>query len=126
MPCHSVAALFPHLGIASTSHRNSVMPRFLFGRVADVPDSRNYITLIPDNMEQIKAHIAVSLDGHTATPDYELDWMPREVKELAAREHAAASCLLMGANTYNYIFEHWGGWPHKSKRSLWCHTTTPT
>ena len=45
-------------------------------------------------MEQIKAHIAVSLDGHTATPDYELDWMPREVKELAAREHAAASCLL--------------------------------
>ncbi|KAA4659951.1 dihydrofolate reductase, partial [Bacteroides ovatus] len=22
-------------------------------------------------MEQIKAHIAVSLDGHTATPDYE-------------------------------------------------------
>ncbi|EDS03801.1 riboflavin biosynthesis protein RibD C-terminal domain protein [Alistipes putredinis DSM 17216] len=94
------------------------MPRFLFGRVADVPDSRNYITLIPDNMEQIKAHIAVSLDGHTATPDYELDWMPREVKELAAREHAAASCLLMGANTYNYIFEHWGGWPHKSKRSF--------
>ena len=47
-------------------------------------------------MEQIKAHIAVSLDGHTATPDYELDWMPREVKELVAREHAAASCLLMG------------------------------
>ena len=44
-------------------------------------------------MEQIKAHIAVSLDGHTATPDYELDWMPREVKELAAREHAAASGL---------------------------------
>ena len=77
-------------------------------------------------MEQIKAHIAVSLDGHTATPDYELDRMPREVKELVAREHAAASCLLMGANTYNYIFEHWGGWPHKSKRSLWCHTTTPT
>ena len=69
-------------------------------------------------MEQIKAHIAVSLDGHTATPDYELDWMPRDVKELAAREHAAASCLLMGANTYNYIFEHWGGWPHKSKRSF--------
>ena len=32
-------------------------------------------------MEQIKAHIAVSLDGHTATPDYELDWMPREEKE---------------------------------------------
>ncbi len=69
-------------------------------------------------MEQIKAHIAVSLDGHTATPDYELDWMPREVKELAAREHAAAIACLWGANTYNYIFEHWGGWPHKSKRSF--------
>ena len=73
-------------------------------------------------MEQIKAHIAVSLDGHTATPDYELDWMPREVKELAAREHAAASCLLMGANTYNYIFEHCT----KANGLLWCHTTTPT
>ena len=73
-------------------------------------------------MEQIKAHIAVSLDGHTATPDYELDWMPREVKELAAREHAAASCLLMGANTYNYIFEHWGGWPHK-KQTVFCGVT---
>ena len=77
-------------------------------------------------MEQIKAHIAVSLDGHTATPDYELDWMPREVKELAAREHAAASCLLMGVNTYNYIFEHWGEWPHKSKRSFVVSHTTPT
>ncbi len=28
-------------------------------------------------MEQIKAHIAVSLDGHTATPDYELEWIKR-------------------------------------------------
>ena len=69
-------------------------------------------------MGQIKAHIAVSLDGYTATPDYELDWMPGEVKKLAAREHAAANCLLMGANTYNYIFEHRGGWPHKSRRSF--------
>lgn len=69
-------------------------------------------------MGQIKAHIAVSLDGYTATPDYELDWMPGGVKELAAREHAVVNCLLMGANTYNYIFEHRGGWPHKSKRSF--------
>ncbi len=68
-------------------------------------------------MEQIKAHIAVSLDGHTATPDYELDWMPvrsRNWRQGTSRR----SCLLMGANTYNYIFEHWGGWPHKSKRSF--------
>ena len=77
-------------------------------------------------MKQLKAHIAVSLDGHTATLDQELDWMPREVKKLVAREHAAASCLLMGANTYNYIFEHWGEWPHKSKRSFVVSHTTPT
>ena len=31
-------------------------------------------------MKQIKAHIAVSLDGHTATLDKELDWLPREIK----------------------------------------------
>ena len=31
-------------------------------------------------MKQIKAHIAVSLDGHTATLDKELDWLPREIR----------------------------------------------
>ena len=69
-------------------------------------------------MEQIKAHIAVSLDGHTATPDYELDWLPDKVKAIIGKYYLDADCLLMGANTYNYIFEHWGGWPHKSKRSF--------
>ena len=77
-------------------------------------------------MEQIKAHIAVSLDGHTATPDYELDWMPREVKELAAREHAAASCLLMGANTYTTSLNTGAGGRTKANGLLWCHTTIPT
>ena len=56
-------------------------------------------------MKQVKAHIAVSLDGHTATLDNELDWLE-------------ADCLLMGANTYTYIFEHWGGWPYKKQRSF--------
>ena len=28
-------------------------------------------------MKQVKAHIAVSLDGHTATLDNELDWLKR-------------------------------------------------
>ena len=51
-------------------------------------------------MEQIKAHIAVSLDGHTATPDYELDWMPREVKELAARENIHTKKKLEEAEQY--------------------------
>ena len=67
-------------------------------------------------MKQIKAHIAVSLDGHTATLDKELDWLPREIKNTVGKQYLEADCLLMGTNTYNYIFEHWGGWPHKSKQ----------
>ncbi|BDW78907.1 hypothetical protein BFINE_47020 [Bacteroides finegoldii DSM 17565] len=77
-------------------------------------------------MEQIKAHIAVSLDGHTATPDYELDWMPREVKELAAREHAAASCLLMGLTPTTTSLNTGAGGRTKANGLLWCHTTIPT
>lgn len=69
-------------------------------------------------MKQIKAHIAVSLDGFIATLDHELDWMPQSVKSLIVKEYDAADTLLMGANTYTYIFEHWGGWPHKGKRSF--------
>ena len=69
-------------------------------------------------MKQIKAHIAVSLDGHTATLDKELDWLPREIKNIVGKQYLEADCLLMGADTYNYIFEHWGGWPYKSKRSF--------
>ncbi len=76
-------------------------------------------------MEQIKAHIAVSLDGHTATPDYELDWMPVRSRN-CGKDTRRASCLLMGANTYNYIFEHWAGGRTKANGLLWCHTTTPT
>ena len=69
-------------------------------------------------MKQIKAHIAVSLDGHTATLDQELDWLPDEVKTIIGKHYMVVDSLLMGANTYNYIFELWGGWPHKSKRSF--------
>ena len=69
-------------------------------------------------MKQIKAHIAVSLDGFIATIDHELDWMPQSVKSMIGKEFEAADTLLMGANTYIYIFEHWGGWPHKGKRSF--------
>ena len=65
-------------------------------------------------MKQVKAHIAVSLDGHTATLDNELDWLPGEIKAIVGKHCQEADCLLMGANTYNYIFEHWGGWPYKS------------
>ena len=69
-------------------------------------------------MKQVKAHIAVSLDGHTATLDNELDWLPDEVKRTVGKHCLEADCLLMGANTYTYIFEHWGGWPYKDKRSF--------
>ena len=69
-------------------------------------------------MKQVKAHIAVSLDGHTATLDNELDWLPGEVKAIVGKHCLEADCLLMGANTYTYIFEHWGGWPYKSQRSF--------
>lgn len=69
-------------------------------------------------MKQVKAHIAVSLDGFIATLDHELDWMPQSVKSQIVKEYDAADTLLMGANTYTYIFEHWGGWPHKGKRSF--------
>ena len=69
-------------------------------------------------MKQVKAHIAVSLDGHTATLDNELDWLPGEVKAIVGKHCLEADCLLMGANTYTYIFEHWGGWPYKSHAGL--------
>lgn len=69
-------------------------------------------------MKQVKANIAVSLDGHTATLDNELDWLPDEVKRTVGKYCLEADCLLMGANTYTYIFEHWGGWPYKSQRSF--------
>ena len=69
-------------------------------------------------MKQVKAHIAVSLDGHIATLDNELDWLPGEIKTIVGKHCQEADCLLMGANTYNYIFEHWGGWPYKSQRSF--------
>lgn len=69
-------------------------------------------------MKQVKAHIAVSLDGFIATPDNELDWITSNVKSLIGKEYEAATCLLMGVNTYTYIFEHWGGWPYKSKKTF--------
>ena len=43
-------------------------------------------------MKQIKAHIAVSLDGHTATLDKELDWLPREIKNIVGKQYL--DCLL--------------------------------
>lgn len=69
-------------------------------------------------MKQIKANIAVSLDGFIATPDNELDWMPQNVRTLLNKEYETTNYLLLGANTYTFIFEHWGGWPYKSKKTF--------
>ena len=69
-------------------------------------------------MKQIKANIAVSLDGFIATRDNELDWIPQNVRALLSKEYEAAHNLIMGTNTYTYIFEHWGGWPYKSKKTF--------
>lgn len=69
-------------------------------------------------MKQIKANIAVSLDGFIATRDNELDWIPKNVRALLSKEYEAAHNLIMGANTYTYIFEHWGGWPYNSKKTF--------
>lgn len=69
-------------------------------------------------MKQIKSYIAVSLDGFIAPPDKELDWIPQEVKFLLNKEYEMADNLLMGANTYLYLFKHWGSWPYKSQRSF--------
>ena len=79
---------------------------------------KNINCLMPNNMKQIKAHIAVSLDGFIATSDNELDWITSNVKSLIGKEYETATCLLMGANTYTYLFEHWGGWLYKSKRTF--------
>ena len=79
---------------------------------------KNINCLMPNNMKQIKAHIAVSLDGFIATSDNELDWITLNVKSLIGKEYETATCLLMGANTYTYLFEHWGGWLYKSKRTF--------
>lgn len=117
MQSHSVVLPVSSKGIASTTYRSSVRSRFFFEVLAD--SLKKIIKcLTPYRMKQIKAHIAVSLDGHTATLDKELDWLPCEIKNIVGKLYLEADCLLMGANTYNYIFEHWGGWPHKSKRSF--------
>lgn len=69
-------------------------------------------------MKQIKAHIAVSLDGFIATSDNELEWLPNEIKSILNEQYAIADSLLMGANTYHYIFDHWGGCPYTNKQTF--------
>lgn len=69
-------------------------------------------------MKHLKTCIAVSLDGFIATKDNELDWMPENVKLEISATYEQLDVLLAGVNTYSYIFEHWGGWPYKSKKTF--------
>ena len=67
--------------------------RFFFEILADSLNkdykrvTRNINCLMPNNMKQIKAHIAVSLDGFIATSDNELDWITLNVKSLIGKEY---------------------------------------
>ena len=69
-------------------------------------------------MKHLKTCIAVSLDGFIATKDNELDWMPENVRKEISAAYEQPGVLLAGVNTYNMIFEHWGGWPYKSKKTF--------
>ena len=55
-------------------------------------------------MKQIKAHIAVSLDGHTATLDKELNWLPDEVKTIVGKYYLDADCLLLSEISDNRYY----------------------
>ena len=68
-------------------------------------------------MGVLKAQVAVSLDGFIARKDGEIDWITKEVKESINKVYSSAEMLISGTNTYNFIFERWGGWPYKSKKT---------
>ncbi len=69
-------------------------------------------------MKHLKACIAVSLDGFIARKDNNLDWMPENVGKEILATYELPSILLAGVNTYNMIFECWGGWPYKNKKTF--------
>lgn len=62
--------------------------------------------------------MAVSLDGFIARKDGEIDWIPSSVKESFCKEYNSSEYLICGTNTYNYIFERWGDWPYKGKKTF--------
>jgi dihydrofolate reductase len=68
-------------------------------------------------MKQIKANIALSLDGFIAYQDGDTSWIPYSISNIIRDEINRADILLMGLNTYNEIFEHNGYWIFKDKTS---------
>ena len=69
-------------------------------------------------MKYLKTCIAVSLDGFIARKDGDLDWMPDNIRRAILATYETPGIFLMGVNTYNMIFRHWGGWPYKSKKTF--------
>lgn len=68
-------------------------------------------------MKQLKANIALSLDGFIACDDGDTNWIPNIVSKTIREEIIQADTLLMGVNTYNEIFERNGYWPFKNKKT---------
>ena len=66
-------------------------------------------------MSKIKAHVAISLDGYIAHTDGETNWIPGELAKEISEIHQSSEILLTGSNTYNVIFEQFGGsWQYKN------------
>lgn len=65
-------------------------------------------------MSEIKAHVAISLDGYIAYTDGETNWIPGELAKEMSGIYIASELLLVGSNTYNAIFEQSGYWPYKN------------
>ena len=68
-------------------------------------------------MKQLKANIALSLDGFIACDDGDISWIPNIVSKAIREEIIQADTLLMGTSTYNEIFERNGYWPFKNKKT---------
>jgi dihydrofolate reductase len=67
-------------------------------------------------MKQLKANIALSLDGFIACNDGDTGWIPGHVSKAIQAEIIQADTLLMGANTCNAIFERNGYLPFSNKK----------
>lgn len=68
-------------------------------------------------MKQLKANIALSLDGFIAYKDGDISWIPNVISSTILNDINQADILLMGTNTHNEIIERNGYWIFKDKTS---------
>ncbi|KAA6310882.1 hypothetical protein EZS27_037895, partial [termite gut metagenome] len=59
-------------------------------------------------MKQLKANIALSLDGFIAYKDGDISWIPNVISSTILNDINQADILLMGTNTHNEIIERNG------------------